>query len=249
MIRHLYKSLTNTTNLVGTLNEATRVIWLEKTLAKIPAGARILDAGAGEQQFKKFCNHLNYVAQDFAQYDGKGDSKGFQIGSWDQTKLDIISDITDIPEPDSAFDVIMCIEVFEHLPNPILALKEFSRLLRPGGQLIITAPFCSMTHFAPYHFSTGFNSYFYETHLQAYGFEIIELQRNGNFFEYLAQEIHYLPGIASKYANSFPRKWERLALKVVLNMLQNYSAQDKASEEVLCFGIHVVAVKNLNKVS
>ena len=36
--------------MVGTENESTRVKWLEKTLSAIPAGSRILDAGAGECQ-------------------------------------------------------------------------------------------------------------------------------------------------------------------------------------------------------
>jgi hypothetical protein len=43
---------------VGTDNERTRVAWIERTLKRIPAGARLLDAGAGEQQFKRFCSHL-----------------------------------------------------------------------------------------------------------------------------------------------------------------------------------------------
>jgi len=44
--------------LVGKLNEKTRVEWLEKVLKNIPSGNSILDAGAGEQQFKKWCAHL-----------------------------------------------------------------------------------------------------------------------------------------------------------------------------------------------
>src|SRR5262245_62187810 len=98
---------------VGTHNERTRVAWIERTLKRIPAGARILDAGAGQRQFKRFCGHLQYVAQDFAQYDGRGDGLGLQTGAWDQAGLDIVSDITSIPEPDRSFDAIMCTEVFE----------------------------------------------------------------------------------------------------------------------------------------
>ena len=146
--------------IVGTKNLSNREVWLKKTLKQIPAGSRILDAGAGERQYKRFCAHLNYVAQDFAQYNGKGDSAGLQVGNWDQSSLDIISDITGIPEPDASFDAIMCVEVFEHLPEPIKAIQEFARLLKPGGYLILTVPFCSLTHFAPYHFYTGFNRYF-----------------------------------------------------------------------------------------
>ena len=230
-------------NTVGTQNESNRIKWLEKNLKKIPRDSKILDAGAGEQQFKKFCSHLNYVSQDFAQYDGTGDSKGLQIGKWDQTQLNIISDIIAIPEPDESFDVILCTEVFEHLPEPILAIKEFSRLLRPDGYLILTAPFCSLTHFSPYHFYTGFNRYFYETHLSAHGFKIIELESNGNFFEYLAQEIRRISYIAGVYTKNNPTILEKLALKIVLRMLKNFSTHNKGSEELLHFGYHILAVK------
>ncbi len=156
---------------VGTRNLVERELWLEEALKRIPTGSRILDAGAGELQYKKFCGHLNYVNQDFAQYNGSGDGVGLQTKVWDQTRLDIISDITSIPEPDGSFDAIMCIEVLEHIPYPVDALHELVRLLRPGGYLVVTAPFVSLTHFSPY---------FYQQWLQAFGFEILDLNENGN---------------------------------------------------------------------
>jgi len=229
--------------MVGTQNEGSRIAWIEKTLKQIPAGSRILDAGAGEQKFKHLCAHLKYVSQDFAKYDGVGNTKGLQMGKWDQSGLDIISDIAAIPEPDNSFDAIMCIEVFEHLPNPLEALKEFSRLLRLEGQLIITAPFCSLTHFAPYHFSSGFNRYFYEQHLPAYGFKIIDLQPNGNFFEYIAQEIRRIPTVADKYTGDKIRFLEHHVLRFILTLLYRLSKKDKGSQELLCFGYHVLAIK------
>lgn len=141
---------------VGTHNQSVRERWLENALAQIPAGGRILDAGAGQLQYKPFCSHLNYVSQDFSQYDGSGNGVGLQKGGWNQEEIDIISDITNIPEPDSSFDAIMCVEVIEHVPNPVDSLKELTRLLRPGGYLILTAPFSSLTHYAPYYYYSGF---------------------------------------------------------------------------------------------
>ena len=230
-------------NSVGTSNEANRQAWVERVLTAIPAGARLLDAGAGERQFEKFCGHLEYVAQDFGQYDGKGNQAGLQTGSWNQAKLDIISDITNIPEPDSSFDAVLCVEVFEHIPAPILAIREFARLLRRGGHLIITAPFCSLTHFAPYHFYTGFNRYFYETHLQANQFEIVELAANGNFFEYLAQEIRRIPAMAARYAKGQPTESENGAAETILDMLNRFSQADEGSSEMLHFGHHIHAIR------
>ena len=229
--------------MVGTGNKANRDEWLEKTLSKVPKGFRILGAGAGELRYMPFCRHLNYVSQDFAQYNGVGDEKGLQTGSWDQTKLDIVSDITDIPEPDGSFDAIMCIEVFEHLPEPIEAIKEFSRLLRPGGHLIITAPFCSLTHFAPYHFYTGFSKYFYQEHLPKNGFEIIELVENGNYFEYLGQEVRRILSVGEKYVGKRPTIIQSYAMNIVLSMLGEFSKEDTGSNDLLHFGCNIKAIK------
>ncbi|MEM0541986.1 class I SAM-dependent methyltransferase [Flavobacterium sp. j3] len=230
--------------LVGSTNEITRVVWLEKTLKNIPRGSKILDAGAGEQQFKKFCNHLEYVSQDFAQYEPEDLNYGLQMENWDYGKLDIISDIASIPVADKSFDAIMCTEVFEHIVNPREAIKEFSRILKKEGYLIITAPFCSLTHFAPYHFYTGFNLFFYETELVKNGFSIIEITPNGNFFEYLAQEIKRLPHIAKQYSKIVLTKNEINKIQEINLLLQNLSDNDSNSSELLCHGYHVLARKN-----
>lgn len=225
---------------VGTTNEANRVAWIEQTLKKIPVGLTILDAGAGECQFKKFCSHLKYVAQDFAQYEGKGDA-GLHTGKWDNSKLDIVSDITEIPLPDASVDAIMCTEVLEHVPDPVRVLHEFKRLLKPGGYLLITAPFTSLTHFAPYHFASGLSRYFYEHHFKALNLTILELQENGNFFEFVAQENRRIKQIASSYAKTKLTLLDRLIIHLNLSVLQRLSNRDKGSSELLCFGIHVFA--------
>ncbi len=228
---------------VGKNNEASRERWLEKTLRALPNRSRILDAGAGTQLYRIFCGHLDYVSQDFGQYDGQGDAAGLQTQTFDYGTLDIVSDITAIPEPDASFDAIMCIEVLEHLPQPDRAIKEFSRLLKSKGHLILTAPFCSLTHFSPYHFSTGFNKYWYETHLTAQGFNIIKMAPNGNFFEFIAQEIDRIESISKRYSQKKPGLLERLSIFVILRMLQRFSMADNGSSELLCFGYHILARK------
>lgn len=232
---------------VGTQNQQIREIWLEATLKKISHGSRILDAGAGEQKYKKFCTHLNYVSQDFSQYDGKGGGKALQTNKWDNTKVDIISDIISIPEPDASFDAIMCIEVFEHLPKPLLAIKEFSRLLKPNGNLILTAPFCSLTHMAPYHFYSGYNRYFYEKLLPEQNFTIVELIENGNYFEYLAQELRRTPQVSRDYSKMGFSPLDYIAQRWLLWKLERCSRKDQGSKELLNFGFHVHAVKRGQK--
>ncbi|MEE9409092.1 MAG: class I SAM-dependent methyltransferase [Polaribacter sp.] len=228
---------------VGTLNEKTRVDWIESTLKKIPENSRILDAGAGEQQFKQFCKHLKYVSQDFAAYNPSKLKSGLQVDKWDYGELDIISDIANIPQEDSSFDAIMCTEVFEHIINPREALKEFKRLLKKNGYLIITAPFCSLTHFAPYHYYTGFSKYFYELELEKNDFTIIDVKANGNYFEYLAQEVKRIEHVSKNYTQVNLSKDDKANIYNLEVLLEKLSKNDTNSSELLCFGYHILARK------
>jgi len=226
---------------VGTSNESVRVKWIEQTLLRIPKGSKILDAGAGECQFKKFCGHLEYVSQDFGQYTGEGEV-GLQTGTWDNSRLDIVSDITAIPVPDGNFDAVMCTEVLEHVPDPVAALKELNRVLKQGGYLLITVPFVSLTHFAPYHFATGLSTFFFEHHLGIMGYDITDLSANGNYFEFLAQEVRRIKRVGKQYASGY-NLLDKISTHLTLMTLQKLSKKDKGSAELLSFGIHLFARK------
>ncbi len=62
---------------------------------------------------------------------GGASDEGLQSHGWDTSRIDLVSDITAIPAPDSTFDAILCSEVLEHVPEPTHALDEFARLLKP----------------------------------------------------------------------------------------------------------------------
>lgn len=225
----------------ATANDDARTDWLKATLTDIPDGLRILDAGAGELRNKPLCRHLQYVAQDFGKYEGKGDGSGLQTGSWRADRVDIVSDITSIPEPDGSFDAILCSEVFEHLPDALPALDEFARLLRPGGKLIITAPFASMSHFAPYHFATGYSRYWFEHHLPARGLRIDSLVPNGDWFAFLRQELLRLPGTARRYGEwSWPLAYVAVGLALTYFMIRGGG---RPADDLACFGWQCIAIK------
>ena len=49
-------------------------------------------------------------------------------------------DALHLPFPDATFDRVICSEVLEHIPDDLAAMRELTRVLRPGGTMAITVP-------------------------------------------------------------------------------------------------------------
>lgn len=169
-----------------------------------------------------------------------------QTKGWDTSRIDLVSDITEIPVPDASFDAILCSEVLEHVPEPTHALDEFTRLLKPGGILILTAPFASNVHMAPYHFCSGFSKYWYQHHLESSGFEIRELVANGDWSALLRQEITRLGG----HERSRGRITWPLGYVLGLLAVGYFAIRGKVSadDDLACFGWQCLAVKRSQEV-
>ncbi|HDP25875.1 MAG TPA: class I SAM-dependent methyltransferase [Deltaproteobacteria bacterium] len=51
-----------------------------------------------------------------------------------------VSDITSLPFLDETFDIVICSEVLEHVPDHEKAAREISRVLRKGSSLVVSVP-------------------------------------------------------------------------------------------------------------
>ena len=206
-------------------------------LEKIGNNSKILDAGCGNQRYRRNCSHLNYLTQDFGEYktdiaesftNGAG-GKGYQYG-----KIDYLGDIWNINEKDCVFDAILCTEVFEHIPYPVETIKEFSRLLKHGGKIILTAPSNCLRHMDPYYYYSGFSNHWYREILNKHGFLIDEIHPIGDYYRWLSVEI----GRAARHHSTVAKIL--LAPAFFYFMLKKPTLK---SVNTLCFGYYVTATK------
>lgn len=97
---------------------------------------RVLDAGAGKLPYKPLFAHVAYESADMVEAPG----------------LDYVCDIAKMPVPDASYDLVFCSQTLEHVPNPVPVLREFHRILKPGGQAWLSAPLFYPEHVQPYDF-------------------------------------------------------------------------------------------------
>lgn len=220
------------------LPEYSRNDFVVAQLARLPRGSLILDAGCGGQPYRKHCHHLVYRAQDFGQYtkDEKTiiAARGNEGDDYRYGHLDYVGDIWSIDEKNATFDAILCTEVLEHIPNPGDAIREFSRLLKSGGTLILTAPSNCLRHMDPYFFYSGFSEHWYESVLTGHGFTIESLEPVGDYYSWLALEMARTARGASIFGKLL------IAPAFLYYLLKKKTVQSTNS---LCQGYHVVAVK------
>lgn len=163
-------------------NLLNRDEWVRKLAESVPGGALVLDVGAGSCPYRGFFSHCIYKTQDFEQLSPD------QLRHGNYGKIDYVCDASDIPVPDGTFDVVLCTEMLEHVPEPIEVISEFARILKPGGRLILTAPLGSGIHQEPFHYYGGYTSYWYEKFLPAHGFMRVSVQANAGSFRFFSQE-------------------------------------------------------------
>ena len=65
---------------------------------------------------------------------------------------DIFYDGEHVPLESESIDCILSTQTLEHVPNPQSIVKEWSRVLRPGGRLLLTVPLLWPEHEMPYDF-------------------------------------------------------------------------------------------------
>jgi SAM-dependent methyltransferase len=87
--------------------------------------------------------------------------------------VDVVADAHVLPYGNSTVDSIHCEAVLEHLSDPLAAVTEMVRVLKPGGKVIAVTPFLQRFHGYPYHFQ-NFTLVGHSLIFQRAGFEVLE---------------------------------------------------------------------------
>ena len=141
-----------------------------KTYGKEITG-RTLDIGAGLKPFRDYFNTSEYVSLD----------------SDPTLKPDVVGDILALPFPENTFDSVVCLEVLEHVAETHKALSEITRVLKPGGIFMVSAPQHWPLHYEPVDFWRFTKYGFY--HLLNNDFEIVATKKIGGLFSFLGSRI------------------------------------------------------------
>lgn len=108
--------------------------------------------------------------------------------------LDLYGDLSrPLPLRDGSFDTVLSSDVLEHLPDPSVMFNEISRVLRPGGVLLLNTPFLYPVHEAPHDYlrHTRFSLAGLS---EAAGLEVVSLVPIGGALEVLADTLGKLLG-------------------------------------------------------
>ena len=136
----------------------------------------------------------------------------------------VIGSVLEIPFENNSFDIIISSEVIEHVPNPLVAIKEMYRVLKPGGTLILTTP-NKIWYFAiwiantfklrPYQGLENWSWYYsLKNDITRIGFNIID-SKGTHLFPFIHKSFYPILNITQKFSSILAPVMLNIAVKAV----------------------------------
>ncbi len=154
---------------------------LAQYLAVIPqikryARGKTIDLGCGFMPFRKYLKDMVTVYHTLDIYPRS-------------SEVTYVGDIQNMSMiPSSSYDCAICLEVLEHIPHPLQAIREIYRILRPGGVLIFSVPYLSRIHDQPHDYFR-FTAYGLSLILAEGQFNIVQIAPRGGMLSFLGHQI------------------------------------------------------------
>jgi SAM-dependent methyltransferase len=139
------------------------------------AEGRLLDVGCGNKPYREIFAPCvqSYIGVDL---DGR------------HSRPDVMAQVLDLPFEAATFDTVLATQVIEHVPQPDRMLQEISRVLKPGGCLILTAPQYWRLHEIPHDYYR-FTHYGLRHLVTACGLTVVLIKAEGAAWALIGQAI------------------------------------------------------------
>ena len=117
--------------------EKERDFILDKSM---PISGNILEIGTGKGHFALALakRGFSFTSIDISEEEQRIAKLNIQYHGLEKQVIFKIENAQDLSFPDFSFDVIFSVNVFHHLEKPNTVLNEMTRLLRPGGKIILS---------------------------------------------------------------------------------------------------------------
>ncbi len=148
-------------------------------LISIKPSATWLDVGCGLRPYESYFPVGSYVGVDI------------EVSGREPTLKapDYYYDGRILPFPEDSFEGAISTQVLEHVPDPRGLLTEMHRVIKPGGELVISLPFVWQEHEEPYDFFR-FTSFGIAELLKQTGFEVDAIIKDSGAIETLAVPLN-----------------------------------------------------------
>lgn len=160
----------------------------------------LLDIGCGRKPYKSTFKVDFYVGLDV-----------HVSGHSEKAKnSDVMFDGTNIPIKANSFDCVLATEVLEHVFEPDEFLFNVSKILKPGGRLILSVPFVWDEHEQPYDYAR-YTSFGIKYLLEKHKFKLLHQKKTGGYIETLSQ-------LLCSYLISMPGSNKNVLIKMAIQL-------------------------------
>lgn len=164
--------------------------------------------------------------------------------------IDVFGDGHVLPVRDASFDTVLSFEVLEHVDDPERCVAEISRVLRPGGRLLMTVPFSAPLHQMPYDFRR-FTPSGIRALMERHGLEVETLEPRGNVASATGAAVaqyllrHWAARRRNPDGSVTMSRWRGLLTTPFIALANAFFgvAERFAKDDALCLGYTVIARK------